>query len=74
MLKAIPHFYKMPSNLRCNYLADKNPTINKASYRELCKSIVAEDIKIICYTVFDDLVREGDILYRTSRNNLKIKS
>ncbi|BAZ45342.1 hypothetical protein NIES4102_23630 [Chondrocystis sp. NIES-4102] len=64
----------MPSNLRYNYLYDKNQTINNASYPQLCKAIIAEDIKIIYSTLSEYLVEDRDILYRTSQDYLKIKS
>ncbi|MDJ0595603.1 MAG: magnesium-protoporphyrin IX monomethyl ester anaerobic oxidative cyclase [Pleurocapsa sp. MO_226.B13] len=46
-------------------LADENPTVNKAIWRELCEAIIAEniDITIIGSTRADDLVRDADILH-----------
>ncbi len=46
-------------------LADENPTVNKAIWRELCEAIIAEDINItiIGSTRADDIVRDGDILH-----------
>ena len=46
-------------------LADENPTVNKAVWRELCEAIIAEniDITIIGSTRADDIVRDADILH-----------
>jgi len=46
-------------------LADENPTVNKAIWRELCEAIIAEniDITIIGSTRADDIVRDADILH-----------
>ncbi len=46
-------------------LADENPTVNKALWRELCEAIIAENIKItiIGSTRADDIVRDADILH-----------
>ena len=46
-------------------LADENPTVNKAIWRELCEAIIAEDIDItiIGSTRADDIVRDADILH-----------
>ncbi len=46
-------------------LADENPTVNKAIWRELCEAIIAEniDITIIGSTRADDIVRNADILH-----------
>ncbi len=46
-------------------LADENPTVNKAVWRELCEAIIAEKIKIIIIgsTRADDIVRDADILH-----------
>jgi anaerobic magnesium-protoporphyrin IX monomethyl ester cyclase len=46
-------------------LADENPTVNKAVWRELCEAIIAEDLQItiIGSTRADDIVRDGDILH-----------
>jgi anaerobic magnesium-protoporphyrin IX monomethyl ester cyclase len=47
-------------------LADENPTVNKAVWRELCEAIIAEDIPgitIIGSTRADDIVRDADILH-----------
>lgn len=46
-------------------LADENPTVNKAVWRELCEAIIAEDINItiIGSTRADDIVRDADILH-----------
>jgi anaerobic magnesium-protoporphyrin IX monomethyl ester cyclase len=46
-------------------LADENPTVNKAIWRELCEAIIAENIKvtIIGSTRADDIVRDADILH-----------
>ena len=46
-------------------LADENPTVNKAIWRELCEAIIAEDINItiIGSTRADDIVRDADILH-----------
>lgn len=46
-------------------LADENPTVNKAVWRELCEAIVAENINItiIGSTRADDIVRDADILH-----------
>ena len=46
-------------------LADENPTVNKALWRELCEAIIAENINItiIGSTRADDIVRDADILY-----------
>jgi anaerobic magnesium-protoporphyrin IX monomethyl ester cyclase len=46
-------------------LADENPTVNKAVWRELCEAIVAENIPItiIGSTRADDIVRDADILH-----------
>ncbi|WP_404790635.1 magnesium-protoporphyrin IX monomethyl ester anaerobic oxidative cyclase [Altericista sp. CCNU0014] len=46
-------------------LADENPTVNKAIWRELCEAIIAENIQIsiIGSTRADDIVRDADILH-----------
>lgn len=46
-------------------LADENPTVNKATWRELCEALIAEkiDISIIGSTRADDIVRDADILH-----------
>lgn len=46
-------------------LADENPTVNKAVWRELCEAIIAENINItiIGSTRADDIVRDADILH-----------
>ena len=46
-------------------LADENPTVNKAIWRELCEAIIAENINvtIIGSTRADDIVRDADILH-----------
>jgi anaerobic magnesium-protoporphyrin IX monomethyl ester cyclase len=46
-------------------LADENPTVNKAVWRELCEAIIAENISItiIGSTRADDIVRDADILH-----------
>lgn len=46
-------------------LADENPTVNKAVWRELCEAIIAENIPItiIGSTRADDIVRDADILH-----------
>jgi anaerobic magnesium-protoporphyrin IX monomethyl ester cyclase len=47
-------------------LADENPTVNKAAWRELCEAIIAENIPgitIIGSTRADDIVRDADILH-----------
>lgn len=46
-------------------LADENPTVNKAVWRELCEAIIAENIRItiIGSTRADDIVRDADILH-----------
>jgi anaerobic magnesium-protoporphyrin IX monomethyl ester cyclase len=46
-------------------LADENPTVNKAIWRELCEAIIAENINvtIIGSTRADDIVRDVDILH-----------
>ncbi|NEZ56116.1 magnesium-protoporphyrin IX monomethyl ester anaerobic oxidative cyclase [Adonisia turfae] len=46
-------------------LADENPTVNKAIWRELCEAIIAENlqISIIGSTRADDIVRDADILH-----------
>ena len=46
-------------------LADENPTVNKAIWRELCEAIIAQeiDITIIGSTRADDIVRDADILH-----------
>lgn len=46
-------------------LADENPTVNKATWRELCEAIIAENINItiIGSTRADDIVRDADILH-----------
>lgn len=46
-------------------LADENPTVNKAVWKELCEAIIAEniDITIIGSTRADDIVRDADILH-----------
>ncbi|MEO1127409.1 MAG: magnesium-protoporphyrin IX monomethyl ester cyclase, partial [Cyanobacteria bacterium J06639_16] len=46
-------------------LADENPTVNKAIWRELCEAIIAENIPItiIGSTRADDIVRDADILH-----------
>ncbi|MGB3402189.1 MAG: magnesium-protoporphyrin IX monomethyl ester anaerobic oxidative cyclase [Microcoleaceae cyanobacterium] len=46
-------------------LADENPTVNQALWRELCEAIIAENINItiIGSTRADDIVRDADILY-----------
>ena len=46
-------------------LADENPTVNKAIWRELCEALIAENIKvtIIGSTRADDIVRDADILH-----------
>jgi anaerobic magnesium-protoporphyrin IX monomethyl ester cyclase len=48
------------------YLADENPTVNKAVWKELCEAIIAENIPgitIIGSTRADDIVRDADILH-----------
>lgn len=46
-------------------LADENPTVNKAIWREFCEAIIAENISItiIGSTRADDIVRDADILH-----------
>ena len=46
-------------------LADENPTVDKAVWRELCEAIIAENINItvIGSTRADDIVRDADILH-----------
>ncbi|MBE9175051.1 magnesium-protoporphyrin IX monomethyl ester anaerobic oxidative cyclase [Synechocystis salina LEGE 06155] len=46
-------------------LADENPTVNKAVWRELCEAIIAENlpVTIIGSTRADDIVRDADILH-----------
>ena len=49
-------------------LADENPTVNKALWRELCEAIIAENIENIAITIIgstraDDIVRDADILH-----------
>jgi anaerobic magnesium-protoporphyrin IX monomethyl ester cyclase len=46
-------------------LADENPTVNKAAWRELCEALIVEkiDITIIGSTRADDIVRDADILH-----------
>ena len=46
-------------------LADENPTVNKAVWRELCEAIIAENLQvcIIGSTRADDIVRDADILH-----------
>ena len=46
-------------------LADENPTVNKAVWRELCEAIIAQNlsITIIGSTRADDIVRDADILH-----------
>ena len=46
-------------------LADENPTVNKAIWREFCEAIIAENINItiIGSTRADDIVRDADILH-----------
>jgi anaerobic magnesium-protoporphyrin IX monomethyl ester cyclase len=46
-------------------LADENPTVNKAIWRELCEAIINENINvtIIGSTRADDIVRDEDILH-----------
>ena len=46
-------------------LADENPTVNKAAWRELCEALIAENlpITIIGSTRADDIVRDADILH-----------
>jgi anaerobic magnesium-protoporphyrin IX monomethyl ester cyclase len=46
-------------------LADENPTVNKAIWRELCEAIIAENINItiIGSTRADDIARDADILH-----------
>lgn len=46
-------------------LADENPTVSKAIWRELCEAIIAENIQvtIIGSTRADDIVRDADILH-----------
>lgn len=46
-------------------LADENPTVNKAIWRELCEAIIAENLQvtIIGSTRADDIVRDADILH-----------
>ena len=46
-------------------LADENPTVNKALWRELCEAIIEENINvtIIGSTRADDIVRDADILH-----------
>src|SRR5262249_17012290 len=53
-------------------LADENPTVNKAVWRQLCEAIIAENIPItiIGSTRADDIARDADILhlYRKAGN------
>jgi anaerobic magnesium-protoporphyrin IX monomethyl ester cyclase len=46
-------------------LADENPTVNKAVWRQLCEAIIAENIDVILIgsTRADDIVRDADILH-----------
>ncbi len=46
-------------------LADENPTVNKAVWKELCEAIIAENVPvtIIGSTRADDIVRDADILH-----------
>lgn len=45
-------------------LADENPTVNRAAWRQLCEALIAENIKItiIGSTRADDIVRDADLL------------
>jgi anaerobic magnesium-protoporphyrin IX monomethyl ester cyclase len=46
-------------------LADENPTVNKAAWRQFCEALIAEriNITIIGSTRADDIVRDADILH-----------
>ncbi|HEY4371815.1 MAG TPA: magnesium-protoporphyrin IX monomethyl ester anaerobic oxidative cyclase [Burkholderiales bacterium] len=46
-------------------LADENPTVNKAAWREFCEAMIAENVpvSIIGSTRADDIVRDADILH-----------
>lgn len=46
-------------------LADENPTVNRALWREFCEAIIAEKIEvtIIGSTRADDIVRDADLLH-----------
>jgi anaerobic magnesium-protoporphyrin IX monomethyl ester cyclase len=46
-------------------LADENPTVNKAAWREFCEAMIEENVpvSIIGSTRADDIVRDADILH-----------
>lgn len=46
-------------------LADENPTVNKAAWRELCEALIAQNVPVVIIgsTRADDIVRDADILH-----------
>ena len=46
-------------------LADENPTVNKAAWREFCEAMIAQNVPVIIIgsTRADDIVRDADILH-----------
>jgi len=46
-------------------LADENPTVNRAAWKELCEALIEENVpvSIIGSTRADDIVRDGDLLH-----------
>lgn len=46
-------------------LADENPTVNKAAWREFCEALITENVPVIIIgsTRADDIVRDADILH-----------
>jgi len=54
-------------------LADENPTVNKAAWREFCEAMIEENVpvSIIGSTRADDIVRDADILHLYRRAGIE---
>jgi anaerobic magnesium-protoporphyrin IX monomethyl ester cyclase len=54
-------------------LADENPTVNKAAWREFCEAMIAESVPVIIIgsTRADDIVRDADILHLYRRAGIE---
>ena len=54
-------------------LADENPTVNKAAWREFCEAMIAENVPVtlIGSTRADDIVRDADILHLYRRAGIE---
>ena len=54
-------------------LADENPTVNKAAWREFCEAMIEQNVpvSIIGSTRADDIVRDADILHLYRRAGIE---